>query len=115
MNWYKPLKTAKEIGHGDTLEGQFHKLELVRLKKEVDRLRLLAAMGGPEDVLPRWRGEVRRNILLLPAQSVLDRMSMIELERVSGALDELHATMQKYSAKRFMEIMGIKDASHTGK
>lgn len=60
MNWYGLLKIANEIGHGDTLQGQMHNLELARVKKEVDRLRLLAATGGPQDVLPRWRGEVRR-------------------------------------------------------
>ena len=54
MNWYslltsnKLLKTAKEIGHGDTLDGQFLKREIIRISREVDRLRLLAATGGPD-------------------------------------------------------------------
>ncbi len=114
MDWYKPLiKTAKpEIGHGNTLEGQMLKQEILRLAKEVDRLRTMAATGGPDGVLPRWKGEVRHKILLLPSSDILPRMSMFELTQLSGQIDGIHQTMTTYSANRFKEIIG--DASTTG-
>ena len=106
MNWYRVIKTAKDIGHGNTLEGQMYKQEMTRIKKEVDKFRLLAASGGPEDVLPRWRGELRRRIFMLPAEPTIERMSMMELKEVSKALESISATMKKYSAARLKEIMG---------
>ena len=103
MHWYK---IAKEIGHGDTLEGQFLKKELTRISHEVDRLRLLAGSGGPNGVLPRWRADVRRSILLLPPVERIERMSMCELQKVSKALENIHDSMRAYSVARFKEIQG---------
>lgn len=111
MNWYHPIKVANEIGHGNTLEGQFMKREKQRLTKEVDRLRLLAASGGPDNVLPRWKGDVRQKILLLPALDVIERMSMIETEYLAGQVDSIRSTMDRYSASRFKEIIGDADKS----
>jgi len=106
MDWYKVIKTAKnEIGHGNTLEGQKLKQELERVAKEIDRLKTAAITGGPESVLPRWRGEIRHKIMLLPAISRLARMSMYELNEVSAHVKSIRNVMEQYSAKRFMEIM----------
>ncbi len=102
MKWYK---VAYEAGHGDTLNGQYMNRELNRIAKELDRLRTSAQVGGPEDVLPRWRGDVRRRILMLPTREVISRMSMYELEQVSGEIDDILGTMAKFSVKRFKEIV----------
>lgn len=114
MDWYQPLikKAKQEIGHGDTLEGQMLKQELTRLTKEIDRLRTMAATGGPDDVLPRWKGEIRHKILLLPASDIMPRMSMYELKALSSQIDGIHETMKTYSASRFKEIIG--NANNSG-
>lgn len=106
MDWYKLVKTAEEIGHGDTHRGQFMKREQERLCKTVSKLRLIAAGGGPDDVLPRWRGEIRHAILLLPSVEAIKRMSMFELSSLSSHIEEIEGLAAKYSAKRFSEIMG---------
>lgn len=106
MNWFKLIKTAKEIGHGDTFEGQLYKREMERLAKEVDKLRTVAATGGPQSVLPRWRGEIRHKILLLPAKTAIVRMSMHELRQLSSSVTGIRELMDHYNAKRFKDIMG---------
>lgn len=112
MNWYKVLKTAKvEIGHGNTLEGQMMKKEMERVAKEVDKLRTVAATGGPHGVLPRWRGDIRQQILKLPSLAALARMSMMEIEQVSKDLDGIQQSMKRYSASRMKEIMGDGNSS----
>lgn len=105
MNWYRVIKTADEIGHGDTLEGQFMGREKQRIAKEIDKLRTIAAAGGPESVLPRWKGSVRQQILLLPAVAVMDRMSFMELQQVSAKIEAVHQAMERYSVSRFKEIV----------
>jgi hypothetical protein len=62
------------------------------------------ASGGPESVLPRWQGTAREKILQLPAVSVMPRMSMFELRKVSGKVDEIKNFMKTYSIQRFQEI-----------
>lgn len=111
MNWYRPIKIAEDIGHGNTLEGQYMKRELRRLSNEVSKLRMIAAAGGPDTVLPRWRGDIRQRILQLPASGRMSNMSMFELEQVSAQVDAIRHGMDRYSMARFMEIIG--DAGHT--
>ena len=105
MHWYK---TAKEFGHGDTLEGQLLKKELTRLTREVSDLKTAAAAGGPDSVLPRWRPDVRRSIMLLPSVERLPMMSMYELGRLSQSIQTIRAVMAKYNAGHMMAIMGVK-------
>jgi hypothetical protein len=105
MNWTRKAQ-SQPIGHGNTLNGERIARELRRIASEVQALRAEAAAGGPDDVLPRWRGDVRRMILMLPSTSALERMSMYELEEASARLDEVRASMDRYSAGRFREIMG---------
>lgn len=102
-NWQR--KTAQNKGHGNTLNGEMMSKELSRIASEVDRLRADAAKGGPSDVLPRWRQEVRSAIYLLPAVRTMTSMSMMELEQVDQELSKIKAAMGKYSAARFREIM----------
>lgn len=110
MNWYEKLfKAAKDTGHGDTLHGQMMVHEIKRLRREIANLRSAAAEGGPDSVLPRWKGEVRQRIFKLPAVERIDRMSMYELDEVSAELKDIQDQMGKYSVKRFKEIM---DADH---
>lgn len=110
MNWYEGFdKIAKEIGHGDTLHGQKMSKDIKRITKDIAGLRASAAIGGPDSVLPRWRGEIRQRILRLPALERIDRMSMYELDCVSAELDDIHSQMKRFSVKRFKEIM---DANH---
>lgn len=105
MEWYKRVKTA-DVGHGDTLDGKRMKNELVRLTNVIDRLRKEALDGGPIGVLPRWRGEVRRHILLLPATDRLDRLSMMELDALDKRVEGIKASMSRYDAARLKEITG---------
>lgn len=102
MRWF--VKTADKW-HGDTLDGQLRKRELSRLTKTLINLVRVAVAGGPEDVLPRWRGEVRRSILLLPAAGRLPNMSMMELRDLSGTIAKIESNMLRYSNKRFNEIV----------
>lgn len=112
MEWYKKL-TAKEVGHGDTMQGQMMIQHRQRLAKEISTLRTLAATGGPDAVLPRWRGEVRQKILLLPAIARIEGMSMFELSQILESVDDIKQTMEHYSASRFKEIVG--DANNSGR
>lgn len=113
MDWYQKLTTAKDIGHGNTMEGQMMIQNRQRLAKEISTLRTLAATGGPESVLPRWRGEIRQKILLLPAIKRIEGMSMFELSQVLESVDAIKQTMTHYSASRFKEI--VADAGNSGK
>jgi hypothetical protein len=116
MDWYswdkKMTKTAGEIGHGDTLHGQLMHKEMDRLSKDVSKLRALAATGGPDSVLPRWKGEVRQRILLLPAVAIVPRMSMYELRQLSEQIAGIERAMAKYSVERLAEIMGTEDRTN---
>lgn len=106
MRWYK--KAAKEIGHGNTLEGQLFKKELSRLAKEVHDLKTIAASGGPDSVLPKWRPDVRQSIFLLPSIKRLPMMSMYELNQLSIRLQAIQAKIQKYDSSTMMHILGAK-------
>ena len=106
MEWYKLVKVAEDFGHGDTLRGQYIKREKERLAKLVTKLRTAAGSGGPNDVLPRWKGEIRRKILMLPTMDVISRMSMYELSSLSEHVAELEGLMRKFSISRLSEIMG---------
>ena len=101
MRWFK------QASHGDTTEGQLFNGELSRISKQVKKLLAKAVAGGPSSVLPRWRGDVRRAILLLPVEERMARMSMIELESVRNDLAEIDSQMSRYSVARTREIMGI--------
>jgi hypothetical protein len=103
MRWF--IKTAK---HGDTQEGQMLSQELNKLTKDVRRLVADAIAGGPSSVLPRWRGELRRAILLLPAEERLYKLSMYEIDELKIKVAEIKAKMKHYDTKRLMEIMGAK-------
>lgn len=105
MEWYRQVKVA-DVGHGDTYEGKRLKGEITRLTHVIDKLRAEALNGGPSRVLPRWQGEVRRKILLLPATDRLARLSMMELERIGTRVDEINAEMARYDAARHKEITG---------
>lgn len=81
----RAVRTASD--HGDTLNGQLRDELLRRLTKDVDNFRELAIADKMDGVLPRWRGELRRMILLLPATERLSAMSMFELRRVQDKVD----------------------------
>jgi hypothetical protein len=98
-------KTAEWIhkvadwGHGDTLEGQLMRRTLDGLAKRVADLRARAAANELGDVLPRWRGEIRRAILMLPTTERLARLSMMELEGLEKRVDEIASSMRRYTAR----------------
>jgi hypothetical protein len=102
MRWF--IKIADKW-HGDTLDGQLYTRELSRLTKSVIGLVRVAIVGGPGSVLPRWRGEIRRSILLLPAAGKLPLMSMMELRDLSDTIAGIESRMIRYSGKRLNEIV----------
>ena len=61
---------------------------------------------GLEDVLPRWRGELKRKIVLLPTDERLGRLSMMEIEELSLKVEEIQSEMDKYSSSRLRGIAG---------
>lgn len=114
-NWFHMMKFADgalndPMGHGDTLHGQMRKHEQQRLLKAIERMKTNASSGMLGGVLPRWRGEVRRKIFMLPPVNRIARMSMYELGQLSRRVSEIEALVSKYSAERFEEIV---DADHT--
>ena len=102
MRWFVKLA---DKWHGDTLEGQLYKRELSRISKDLTTLVRAAVMGKLGNVLPRWRGEVRRAILLLPAADKLPRMSMMELKDVSKTMTRIKSDIKRYNDKRMREIL----------
>jgi hypothetical protein len=100
----KSVKTA-EWGHGDTLDGQLMKRELEGISKDLKKLRFAAETNHLDVVLPRWRGEIRHKILLLPPLERIARMSMSELSEVREKIDKIKAAMKRYNQNIFMEIM----------
>jgi hypothetical protein len=101
----KRITKTAEWGHGDTLDGQMMKRELKKVSEDVRTLRAKAISGGPNEVLPRWKGEIRYKILLLPTLDKIARMSMSELGEVREQVDKIKASMSKYNQNFFMEIM----------
>jgi hypothetical protein len=106
MKWYGKAVKKAELGHGDTLDGQMMDNTFKNLEKEVTVLRMSALEGGPHDVLPRWQGELRRAMLLLPPMDRIERMSMGELLEVRDKVDKIKADMDRYSQKKFMALTG---------
>jgi hypothetical protein len=99
------VRTA-DWGHGDTLDGQMMRRELEAIRKDVESLRLAAETNRLDAVLPRWRGEIRHSILLLPPMERISRMSMGELAEVRDRIDRIKAATRRYNQNLFMEIMG---------
>jgi hypothetical protein len=103
MRWYK---TADYL-HGDTLDGQRIEAERAKLLKDLGSIRARAARNdGLDDVLPRWRGEIRRKIVLLPTDERLGRLSMMEIDELASKVESIRSEMDKYSASRLKEIEG---------
>lgn len=86
--------------HGDTLEGQLMKQELRRLLIEVAELREAAISGGPEDIMPRWKGIIRDKMIKLPSLEIMPRMSMGELRELSSKVNEIRESLKKYRLSR---------------
>jgi hypothetical protein len=103
MNWFRKI-----AAHGNTLDGQMFSQELVKLSKDVKHLVAEALDGGPNSVLPRWRGEIRRSILMLPVEERLPKLSMYEINELKTKVAEIKAKIEKYDTKRLIEIMGGK-------
>lgn len=104
MNWYGRVKVAE--GHGDTLDGQLMTQEFMIIADEMEQLRSAAIHGGPDDVLPRWRGSIRHEILLLPTVDKAKRMSMYELMQLKARVEDIKGRISKYSRRRYEEILG---------
>lgn len=101
MKWFTRISS-----HGDTLDGQLLRSELAQIIKDLHRLLSDIFNGGPHSVLPRWRGEIKRSILLLPKEERIRKMSMIELGELKKKIDNIKEQMNRYSIDRFKEIFG---------
>ena len=114
MEWYSKLIKTADIGHGNTLDGQMLLQHRTKLLKEISELRTVAATGGPNNVLPRWRGELRQQIFKLPAVARLDHMSMFEIKQVEADVEAIKQSMAHYSVSRFKEIVNASDSGERG-
>lgn len=106
-NWYSIIKQAEARGHGDTLHGERKRRESEALMRDISKLRKKAIANELEEVLPRWRGEARRKILLLPPVDRIHNMSMMELETLTSEVRDIRDYMQRYSSKRMSDILGL--------
>jgi len=111
MNWYAHIQDPRfvklaEVGHGDTLHGQFLGKERERLTKKVREMRRIASSGGPDSVLPRWRPDVRRRMLLLPPSDRIGSMSAYELRIVDAEIQAIDGLSRKFNARRMQEVLG---------
>jgi hypothetical protein len=100
VRWYKVAD------HGDTLNGQMLEQRRVALAKDIAELRDQASLGGPQDVLQRWRGELRRKMLLLPASDRVYAMSMSEVNDTAKVVSEVRRLVSRYSESRMKGIIG---------
>lgn len=95
MDWYKTASTY---------EGEAIRRAVSDLTADIRRLKSDAASGGPSNVLPRWRGELRRSILLLPPTKVLGNMSMYELRELRSKVNDIESEIRRYDRARAEEI-----------
>jgi len=100
------MRWLKKASHGDTMDGQMLRSEVARLSKEIRALVADANGGGPASVLPRWRGELRREILVLPREDRVASMSMGEIRELSSRVAGIRGRIRKYDSRRLVEIMG---------
>ena len=91
MNWYK---TAD---HNDTRNGELLSQVRDRLSNDVEKLKKDVVGGGPR-VAQRFYGELRQRILRLPPLDRIPRLSMSELEDLSGVVAAIRSDMEKYGA-----------------
>lgn len=103
-NWFQTIKTAGG-NHGDTLHGQMRTQEAAEVERSIVTLKK-KAVTNDLDVLPRWAGEVKRKIYLLPPASRINSMSMFEISQVKSKLAAIKESMELYSSKRLSEITG---------
>jgi len=101
MRWF-----TKIAEHGNTLDGKMYDQELGKVTKDLKKLVAEALSDGPKTVLPRWRGEIRRAILMLPPEEKLHRMSMYEIKKLKEKLADIKAKMERYDMGRFMTVVG---------
>jgi len=78
--------------------------EMKKLYATISEMRSKAASGDMEHVLPRWRGELRREILMLPSPQRLPNMSMYELREVAAMVEKIQATEAKYGDKSELSV-----------
>lgn len=109
MAWTLSNCKFADWGHGDTLHGQMMKRTFTRVSLQVDELRRRASQNNFEDVLPRWRGEVKQMILRLPTMASIEKYSMCQLQELEKQLEEVSKYMKRYDRKRFWEIVGDAD------
>lgn len=96
----KNTKIAYFVNHEGTLDGQLMKATAEELEADLSHLRKLAMDNQLDEVAPRFRGEVRRMMLLLPPDSLISRMSMHEMREVQTKIGEIKGLMSRYKAKR---------------
>ena len=92
MKWYK---TAGD--HLDTRNGELLNQVRERLSKDVEKLKKDVIGGGPR-VAQRFFGELRQRIIKLPPLERIPRLSMSELEDLSGVVAGIHSDVKKYGA-----------------
>jgi len=111
-SWFKLMKEAgQDWGHGDTMHGQMRERETKAIIEKVSKLKMKAASPSSLGVLPRWAGEIRQKILLLPPTSRISKLSMYEIANLSSAVQKIEDLMARYRASRMTEIIG--DANKT--
>lgn len=111
-SWFKIMKVANESwGHGDTLHGQMKERETKTIIEKITKLKIKASSPSSLGVLPRWAGEIRRKILLLPPVSRIGNLSMYELGKLADKVESIEDVMSRYRVSRIREIINGADHS----
>lgn len=105
--WFEKLKTSSDDwGHGDTMHGQMKIRETKSLIDKITKMKSKASSINTLGVLPRWAGEIRRSILLLPPVSKLENLSMYELGKLSKKVENIENAISIHRVSRLKEIIG---------
>jgi hypothetical protein len=112
VSWFQLMKTANEDwGHGDTLHGQMKERETKTLIEKINKLKQKASIPASLGILPRWTGEIRRKIILLPPTSRLGNLSMYEINKLARKVKDIEEVMARYRVSRLQEILNSADNS----
>jgi DNA polymerase III delta prime subunit len=98
MEWYSKM-TKLADSHGNTFHGQFLNGERKKLIEKIVEYKKAATSNGLEDIVARWRGDIRRAIQTLPATERVQNMSLYEVKELAEKVDQISEQLERYKVK----------------